>query len=94
MIVIQYTANGTAYGDHEVKNLLCSLDKSLNHLIKSSTSNLITMSRVLIKQKIIHHDRICYKYDNFILFPDQNGRLETWPDGFCDFDEKCFMELF
>jgi len=94
MITIEY-GNGQAVDD-------CLAEEFVRDLIKSeivcakdveacvSTSNVITAARVLVKTEDI---KVQFKYKEEILIPNKDGRLEYWPDGFCDYEDKWLMEL-
>lgn len=76
----------------------CSTADSAVIDIHTSTSNMVNALRVLIKRGTVSHEdvTILYKRPDGVpemLIADKDGRLDHWPDGFCDFDEKVYDEL-
>lgn len=45
---------------------------------------LIMAIRVAICQGLIPFDRVAFFYDRFAMHPDKWGRLDSYPQGFCD----------
>ncbi len=105
MITIEYSPDGDAVADHEaedfVRNLIeeqkiaeekvkFTFEPNVNYEAKVSTENVITIARVLKKLEGID---VLFKYKDEILVPNNDGRLEHWPDGFSDFWDKCLRKL-
>jgi len=61
--------------------------------VTHSTANIFERVRVgIVRGEILHGNvRFCYQGEE--LEPDENGRLERWPDGFLDVTERLLEEL-
>lgn len=95
MITIEYSPDGVAVADHKaeefVRDLVSHAEKFVSVEKTVSTENVITIARVLKKEEDID---VRFKFEDKILIPDKDGRLEHWPDGFSDFWNKNLMRLF
>jgi len=71
------------------KNSLHShgLDEFFYHV---STENVITAARVLVKETGL---KVQFKFGDKVLVPNSEGRLEEWPDGFCDYNDNWLDRL-
>lgn len=105
MITIKYSPDGVSVPDIEIEQFVRDLieeeknaeekakftfEPDVNLETSVSTANVITMARVLKKEEGI---AVQFKFKGEILTPDDDGRLENWPDGFCNFFDKLLMRL-
>lgn len=99
MITIEYSPEGVAVADHKAEEFVKNLvDKNWNMYetegladAKVSTENVITIARVLKMRDDID---VQFKFKDEILVLNKDGRLVgAWPDGFCNFWDKCLTEL-
>jgi len=103
MINIWYDPkNGLALRDAEVSQYVTDVIKSHDPHYGTSTicisSELIVQEfRTRIKLGEISHDHIKFSFltdgHEIEIRPDKNGRLEQWPDGFCDYNDKLLDKL-
>lgn len=98
MKTIEYAPDGLAFGDASVEReakafltLVCVFPE--DHTIKVSTENFILAVRVLIYEGFIPHDQVEFLFDGVRLQPDKNGRLQHWPNGFCNTNKNLLMRL-
>jgi hypothetical protein len=61
--------------------------------VSVSNEIIISTARALIKKGEIDHKNIQFKFNDTILAPDKNGQLQDWPQGFCDYYDKCLEIL-
>ena len=94
-MIVNYSKNGIAYPDFDLEErVLKSYNIELESII-TSTDNVIHATRVLVCDGKIKHDDIEFQFEGaFVGKPDVFGRMENWPDGFCDFEEKILVRLF
>lgn len=52
--------------------------------IKTSSEILILAFRVLVKQGVIPHTEIRFKFGRQMIKIDKNGELDKYPPGFCE----------
>jgi hypothetical protein len=92
---IECCADGLAIADQECERLAREfLDpSSTNCDISVSNSTFILAVRVLIKEGFFPHTDVRFLYDGQYIHPDKDGRIENWPNGFCDIDEKLLCRL-
>ncbi len=97
MLTIEYCKTGEACNDFELNikaNMIIQLYKA-GKLSEYRTSSelLVTALRVLILRKEISHEEIEFLYNSRIMIANVEGRLDYWPDGFCDHNDKMLCEL-
>jgi hypothetical protein len=108
MITIEYSKEGVAVPDYGAEEFVRELVRDLaetKSLIDAeltdseadvrietsvSTENVIFAARVLKKEEGID---IQFKFGDQILTPDKDGRLNEWPDGFCEFVDDWLIRL-
>jgi hypothetical protein len=96
MRTIEYCANGLKIADAECEKLAREfLNPSSPHYgdISVSNSTFILAVRALIKEGVFPHTDARFLYDGQYLHPNKDGRMEDWPNGFCDIDEKLYFRL-
>jgi hypothetical protein len=96
MIRIRYDAlDGVAVRDGDVNQFVDDINWGLeqNIEISVSTENVINEVRARIKEGMIPYINVVFLFDQKILLVDKNGRLDWWPNGFCDTIEKQLMRL-
>ena len=49
---------------------------------------LITGIRVAVFEGRIPFDQVAFFYDRFAMYIDKDGRIDHWPRGFCDHNDK------
>lgn len=96
MIILEYDAyNGEAYRDGDCDSVVQELVNSFPHesrYIFFATTNLLTAVRVAVKQKLIPNTAIEVRWLNpetgqlLIQEIDSDGRMDSWPAGFCDYE--------
>ena len=56
-------------------------------------STFIDSVRVMIHEKLFPNTEVVFSYGGEIILPDKNGRLPSWPAGFCDVNERLLERL-
>jgi|10_taG_2_1085330.scaffolds.fasta_scaffold00018_141 hypothetical protein len=88
---INYTFIGKPIPDFSVERFLYdNLDNKA--MLEVSTENVIHRARAFVHDKIIDEIEV-YFHGVFVGRTDSSGRLERWPDGFCDFMDDSLMRL-
>lgn len=59
----------------------------------TSSENFVTAVRVLVAEKVISHELVTFLFEGQTQQPTAEGRLEHWPNGFCDTNERYLMRL-
>ncbi len=96
---IMYTASGTAVSDRLTEKYLmdaCSqaiLEGLKVKAISVSTENIISMARVLYRQKKLPADSLVFQYEGQWIKCNERGRLPHWPQGFGDHYDRCLDVL-
>jgi len=91
---IVYEENGRSFSDFEIEETVRRLwdkyreEKCGAFTLRVSTGNIILMFRVLITEGVIPSENIEFEYKNQVLTPNRKGRLDFWPNGFCDQTQK------
>ena len=101
LIVIYDAHTGTAYRDAMAQHLVNLWECNLAEIPESNfimhcvgTANVVHEVRVAIKQGRIKHTDVEFQLcergviKQTELFPDRDGRLKEWPEGFCDYHDK------
>jgi len=47
----------------------------------------------MIHEKLFPNTEVVFSYGGEIIPPDKNGRLPSWPAGFCDVSERLLDRL-
>lgn len=91
-----YYAPGPSMSDFVLeemyRGLLVDLQKH-DMTFTCSTENLFTRIRVGVFEGDIPHGDVCFRWRGLEFFPDSDGRLDYWPDGFLDVTEKLLERL-
>jgi len=99
MLKIHYTKSGDAILDYECeKHVLVqynyAISRSYDINIYTGTELVIHTTRALIKEGKIDNEKVEFYFeDKLIGKADKNGRLNNWPDGFCDCYDKIVDRL-
>jgi hypothetical protein len=91
MIRIEYCKHGVAARDFDVEEyeeaflMATSKENLVNKVIELwfSTENVFELVLTLIAEDKIPADQVVFIYNGQELHPNQYGRLEDWPKGFC-----------
>lgn len=103
MLSIVYDAyNGEAIADghaYNKANELIELHKLTGEVVyNSASSHVIDSIRLLVAKGKISNNDVIYKFNSAdgekSIKVDKNGRLEFWPEGFCDHSMNFLSELF
>jgi hypothetical protein len=90
MITIEYTKEGEAVSDFGCDDYVNIIRNDIldgeNSEYDVSTSIVILAIRAAIARGELDFTKIQFKFDDHILHPDKDGRMEYWPRGFCDID--------
>ena len=104
MYYICYNCGGEAISDFSIEDRIDTLIRSHRHnqeVIRSVSNSLfIHAFRARIAKGEIDHKDVTFihgYYDGTSLYgialhPDKTGRIDKWPDGFCDRFDK-YMEI-
>lgn len=94
-INITYDAtNGIPVRDgdtHKIVEEFASSMKEVNFV--AGTENIIDRLRVAVKDKIINPEDITIFFKETVITVYDNGRLSSFPEGFCCHTEDCLMRL-
>lgn len=94
MKTIEYHQDGVAIADHA-----CSMSARMfltmvgDQAIKVSTDNFIYEVCALIAEKFISHEEVVFLFEGKSIAPNAGGRLQEWPQGFCDITEKALYRI-
>jgi hypothetical protein len=58
--------------------------ETLDRSIIIGNQLVIDAFRLAIKQDRIKNTDVVFKYNNELMYPDNDGKLPLWPEGFCD----------
>jgi hypothetical protein len=98
MITIVYDINSNptpdSQADQFVEEVIEAIRQGGDHLFARSNELLFLAIRAAINQERISCDKVQFKYGGFIYPVDKNGRMEFWPEGFCDHMDKYLDQLF
>lgn len=88
MKIIEYSWEGIAYPDSKAESAARTLfSNDFPFHVMVSTENFITAARALIHEGVIPHTKVEFRFGEYVLRPNRNGRLEDWPEGFCDYGD-------
>jgi len=94
MKTITYHSDGISFPDAEAeKAARYFLLHSPETEITVSTSNFVDATRCLVKEEIYPFQDVVLSFEDKVLKIDKNGRLATWPRGFCDYTERWLERL-
>ena len=97
MVGIRYCSEGKAVSDFALEEwfaeiLPLALDEQW-HALGVCTAMPIHRVRVAIREGDIPPEYVQFWYGDRILQPDKDGRMLTWPRGFCDTMERMLERL-
>jgi hypothetical protein len=89
MIIVRYGKGGRPFSDHLCEETLLEAEKSGGDvLFFTSSENMVTAARVLKCEGKLPDLRIEWQHsadeEPWDLEVNKDGRLPTWPKGFCD----------
>jgi len=61
--------------------------------IAVANATFITAARTLIHEGVVDHASVRFVYKDEVILPNSEGRLPTWPAGFCDLEERLLERL-
>lgn len=80
---------GKPVNDSDTEDFVLSRkDKDIQVIV--GTENVIHKARALVKRMGL---RVQFIYEGKLLTPNKDGRLASWPKGFCDHMDDCLDEL-
>ena len=100
MLIVHYEPwSGTAVPDGKTEYFLKqehtkAASQDEDHEIFVSSENVILALRVYIREQKINRNFVQVQYFGRIIPFDDNGRCETWPQGFCDTAGGLLERLF
>jgi len=97
MIVVKYTEGAEAISDFAIeawlKNAIeCAKLPGL-YLFPVSNEPPILAVRVAVAKGQLSTDEVTLRFKGEDLPMNKDGRLDRWPEGFCDTSDKLLMEL-
>jgi hypothetical protein len=96
MRTIEYCIGGEAISDFHCETRAFSFLKDAHvgdEEIAVSSGLFITAVRCLVKQGAASHLNVRFLFRGKLIYPDLNGRIENWPAGFCDVEERFLSKL-
>lgn len=97
MVRIEYSEKGVAVSDFDIEKAvdLVEQDASFDNplTLAYSTDNVIHGIRARIAKHKIDHKKIVFLFQGQELHPDKTGRIEHWPDCFCDHMNNHLMDI-
>jgi len=92
MLNIHYTQSGEAISDYQCEEYILKYYNNINERyykdsisIYTSTELVIHTVRALIKEGKIDNEKVEFYFNGELVGKaDKDGRLNNWPDGFCD----------
>lgn len=98
MLTIEYDNNAESMSDFSVQSVTKDIINTYNFnnnnmLYKTANGLVIQTFRLHVKNKLISHKEIIFKYQDQEIQLDKHGNLDEWPEGFCDEYEKVLIDL-
>ena len=94
MFKITYDArHGKAYPDGALNEAVDYMICSGFGEITVSNGLFIDTVRARIKQGLLNHEDVVFLFEDYELYPDENGKFDQWPRGFCDRQDKLLTIL-
>lgn len=93
LTVVYDPINGTAVTDGNAEAFAANVLKAGLEQVTVGNAIMIDMFRVLVVRGAIKHTDLKFKYGDVVLDVQENGRLNVWPQGFCDTPEDLLLEL-
>ncbi len=92
--ILYHAKRGKAIADGVAEELARQFLLDPNKLsIAVSTENFIAAIRCLVMEDVYPHDQVTIVFDGSKLLLDSDGRMITWPVGFCDYSEGFLLRL-
>jgi hypothetical protein len=89
-IVITYEKDGLFVPDHKVEETAIKIINDGKD-VSVSQSLLVDYIRVVVKERKM--DNVVFKFEDNILYCDENGFIDYWPIGFCDYQTNALDKL-
>lgn len=61
--------------------------------LRTSSELVVHAARALIAEGKIPHEAIEFVFDGSVIRHSKAGRMQHWPDGFCDVSDKLLMRI-
>lgn len=91
-----YYASGLSVSDFVLEEfyqyVLAKLQQD-NVTLTCSNETLFLRVRVGIVKGEIAHENVRFRWRGLEFAPDENGRIDNWPDGFLDMTDRLLEEL-
>ena len=88
MITIVYEESGTPFPDCQAEGYVRSLTDG--YKVRVSTENVIHAARALVKEEGFE---VQFEFEGEVLTPNKDGRLEHWPNGFCNYFDNWLIRI-
>lgn len=62
-------------------------------VLLTSQEMVIDWVRIAVSRGLIDHQEVEFLYKDYIMLVDRFGRLDWWPQGFCDYKDNILAEL-
>jgi hypothetical protein len=76
-----------------VKDIVKRAAGGMYTVLLTSQELIIDYVRVCIMEKIISPKDVEFLYNDKVIIPDENGMLDHWPEGFCDYRDKLLNKM-
>lgn len=93
MRTIEYAIDGEPISDASAMQRARAFFNSGDLHIKISSEVFILAVRVLIFEGVVSHKTVQFLFNGAPISPDRNGRLPSYPRGFCDTVDDFLMRL-
>ena len=98
MLTIEYDKDAKPVADAAAREVAKSVvnmytTSSTNMHYKTSNEILIMAFRLCIKDGLIPHEEVTFLYQGKEIYPNSNGYLDEWVQGFCGEYEKILCDL-
>jgi len=100
MLIIEFSKYGIYLRDDRTESWVSSVIEDYNSnyrdkekLINVSNSLIISYFRLAVKEGLIGIENIKFLYKGNYLECDNNGRLDCYPEGFCDHLDKLLDKM-
>lgn len=93
-LIVNYNSEyGIAVADGKTREAILWYYQERPTMVTVGTQCMIYAARVLIKQGLISHDQIEFRFGDIVIKHYPDGRFDHWPSGFCDVEETFLLEL-
>jgi hypothetical protein len=90
-MIVNYYPEGIAVSDFEDIEKLIMEHYWSNHNVNTSSQLVVEMARILFLEGKI--DSLQIQFNGQVIKIKDNGMFESWPEGFCDLNEKLARRL-